>query len=77
MGTTEGGQDNAVCIMPFRALPVSAGKMSGAERSGGTSSQHSPPDVLHLCGGPGQGKQLASFSVPFVGLVLGLSGRED
>lgn len=35
MGTTEGGQDNPACEMRSRGLPVSAGKMSGAEQSGG------------------------------------------
>lgn len=47
MGTTERGQDNSVCEMHSRGLPISAGKMSGPEWSGVTELPRTTPDVLY------------------------------
>lgn len=46
MRTTEGGQDNSVCEMHSRGLPVNAGKMSGAEWFGVIEHPSTPPDAF-------------------------------
>lgn len=70
MGTTERGQDNPVCEMHSRGLPISAGKNVRSEWSGVIEHPSTPPDELPQCGWQGLGRGLASFSFTFV--VVGL-----